>query len=119
MKDNENVTKQDGGLPSLPLIGSTAAEIPEHLQCGRIIKFKPNIQQCKKAIVWHYQWSDREGYSCDDLDCMKEAVKHHDGDHSYDQTGISWEQVGGSQSHFTPTKKHRAKLESPLFWETR
>lgn len=43
---------------------------------------------CGVPATWRADWSDRHMYVCDDH--RDYARRAHDGDHTYDQTGIVW-----------------------------
>ena len=49
--------------------------------------------ECRKPATWRGEWSDRDGFVCDDhRDYLRWC---HDNDHIYDATGIIWESSSG------------------------
>ena len=59
--------------------------------CQAILGSGRKVYFCGEPADWRAEWSDRQMYVCDRHKHYADA--NHDGDHSYDQTGILWWQL--------------------------
>lgn len=53
--------------------------------------------ECSQAAEWIAEWSDRQMFVCHDH--RDSARRAHNGDHEYDQTGISWRSSNGQYEY--------------------
>jgi hypothetical protein len=56
--------------------------------CLAILGSGDNVHRCGEPADWLAEWSGRQMYVCDRHKHYADA--EHNGDHSYDQTGILW-----------------------------
>ena len=72
--------------------------------CG----FSSNGKFCEYNAEWRGEWSDRHLYVCT---AHKDYVYQcHNGDHSYDQTGIIWESGDGQMSYEPPEEVEKYNI---------